>query len=460
MNKNCDNKTESTPKPIARPLNSDQRRVIDNMKAEIRRNEIKAVSFKMSGTLVLRPFLSRQELWCFMEKDFKDLYIGKRSFCDLREDAETAVARKDSKNNKKKKPKKQAKSYFERIYDALMKSSKISPSSREKLMKRECELEEYFSFARKSGLELFREAKNCGKKIIITVSSAGCPLPKEHIENILKKCGYDGYDMLVFPEECDVSTAVGGNLYEYIPKQLGITPVELLHIGSSVVLDVEEPIKKGVRALLLSNPRDLFVKSGRLKAFTLTKHQYDYHEPQYSALRGALGLYAVYAFDYPHNKHPQSDFCNDDYMMGFITLGPLSLYKDIVVSDELEMQILGAMSENKKITQGRDDFLNMYQQHFGFGLENYGLKECDLPFRFFFKHGALHDRMCLQKHISADVFGDWTKQITEPEIIPIYLGRGPKSGLSKLADRLFPPGTQVRIYAEGVLAKLRPKKKF
>lgn len=386
-----------------------------------------------------------------MEEDFSDLYIGKKSFCDLREDAESLVVRK--------KKKKSGKPYFERIYDALMKESKISPSSREKLMKRECELEEYFSFARQSGMELFKEAKRCGKKIIITVTPAGCPLPKENIERILEKCGYEGYDMLVYHDECDVSTAVDGNLYEYIPKQLGITPVELLHVGSSVILDVEEPIKKGVRALLLSNPRDLMIKSGRLKAFALTKHQLDYYEQDYTALRGAMGLYAAYAFDYPHNKHPQSDFCNDEYMLGFITLGPLSLYKDMVVADELEAQILGAMSRNKKMTDGRDDFVQMYERHFGFGLEKYGYKECELPFRFFLKHGALHDRMCLQKLISADVFGKWSKEVTEPEITPIYLGRPPKSALSKLADRLFPPGTQVRIYAEGVLAKLRPKKK-
>lgn len=433
-----------------RPLSSDQRHILETMKAEIRRSEIGAVSFKMFDTLVIRPFLNRSELSSFMEKEFSGLYVGKKSFRELREDAGTAVIRKSQKS--KKAPEKP---YLDRIYDMLMKMSGISPSSRDKLLKRECELDEYFCFTRQCGMELFREAKKCGKKVVITVSEASCPLPREGVEHILKSCGYEDYDELVYPQECGVTTCTGGNLYDFICEKTGLAPEKILHIGSRVTLDVEEPIKKGMKALLLSSPGDLMLKSGRLRPFILTIHQLDYEEAKLLSLRCVLGLYAAYAFDYPQNRQAQSDFCGDEYMLGFITLGPLSLYKDMAVSGELEMKILGAMSQNKNIAGGRDDFVNMFGLHFGSNLEKYGFEECSLPFRFFFSHGALGDRMSVQRYLSADVMEKWSQAVTEPDITPIYLGRPRKSALSRLADRLFPPGTQVRTYVDAILAKLR-----
>lgn len=423
-------------KPL-RPLSADQRHILENMKAEISSETVGAVSFELFETLTLRPFFDRSDLFFFMEREFSSLYVGRRSFYDLRREAEERAEKKAKETVT-----------LADIYKELEKISKISPSSREKLMKRECELEEYFCFARQCGTELFRTAKELGKKVIVTAETY---LPEKTVEEILGQCGFAGWDMLCITGESGLSK---NRLFEHICREMKIQPHALRHFGSSIESDAEAPVNQGVKPVFLTSCRDRLVKSGRLCGFIQKKLIYDFCSEKCLALRCALGLYAAYAFDHPHNKLAQSDFCGDDYMIGFMVLGPLSLYKDLVVSDETELKILGAMSQNKNINDGRSDFVRMFGLHFGSNLEKYGFEGCGLPFRFFFSHGAIGDRMSVQPFISADVMEKWSRAVTEPEIAQVFLGRTRKTAVSRLADRLFPPGTQIRTYVDAILAKI------
>lgn len=425
-------------KPL-RPLSAEQRHILENMKAEISSVNVSAVSFELFETLALRPFFDRCDLLFFMEREFSSLYAGKRSFYDLRREAEERAV---------KKAKETAAVTLVDIYKELEKISKISPSSRERLMKRECELEEYFCFARQCGAELFRTAAELGKKVIVTAETY---LPRKTVEEILRRSGFAGWDKLCITGESGLPKT---RLFEQICREMEIQPHTLLHFGSSFESDAEAPVNQGVRPVFITSCRDRLVKSGRLCGFIQKELIYDFCSEKCLALRCALGLYAAYAFDYPQNKLAQSDFCGDSYMLGFMVLGPLSLYKDLVVSDETELKILGALSRNKAMTDGRTDFIRMFGIHFGSNLEKYGTEGCSLPFRFFFSHGAIGDRMSVQPFISADVMEKWSGTVTEPEIVQVFLGRTRKTAVSRLADRLFPPGTQIRTYVDGILAKM------
>lgn len=429
---------KNTFKPV-RPLSAEQQHLFGNMQAEISAGNVSAVSFELSETLVLMPLFDRHDLFFFMEREFSSLYAGRRSFYELRCVAEERAL---------KKAKDKSPIQLESIYRELEKISRISSSSREKLMNRECELEEYFCFARRCGTELFRTAKEQNKKVIITADTY---LPRKTVEKMLKSCGYGDYDGLYITGECGIPKTA---LFGHICRELKIQPHELRHFGSCFETDAEAPVNQGAKPVFLTSCRDRFVKSGRLCGYIQKERIYDFCSEQCLALRCALGLYAAYAFDFPQSKSAQSDFCGDEYMIGFIVLGMLSLYKDFVVSSELEAKILGAMSQNKRMTVGRDDFVRMFELHFGSNLEKFGFDGCSLPFRYFFSHGAISDRMSIQRFISADVMEKWSQDVTEPEIVPIYLGRAPKTALSKLADRLFPPGTQIRTYVDGILSKL------
>lgn len=425
-----------------RPLSADQKHHLNTIKAEILRDEIKAVSFKLEDTLISLPFSDKTDLFQLMEKDFSMLYTGKDLFTNLRTEAEELALKKCEKKGCLT---------LKLIYNILMKKSKISTSSCEKLMKREIELITYFSFNRNCGLELFAEAKNAGKFIIITSSS---PLSRDVISEILENCGYAEHDLLIVLNECK-KTPSGNEMCRLIGEKSGIALPLTMHIGGDLSNDVEEPVKLGMKAIFLSPTTPLMIKSGRLRGFIEKQLFYTLSEPKYLVLKCILALYKAYAFDIPQNKVVQSDFCGDDYLIGFIVLGPLSLYKDFIISSELDAVILGAMSENDNILKGRDDFSAMFDIHFGDFLSKFGFEGCDLPFRFFMKHAALKDRMCLQKQLSADIMEKWSGSITEPELAPVCLKRTQKSNLSKLADRLFQPGSHIRTIVDRIIDKMR-----
>lgn len=426
----------------SRPLSADQKHLLDKIKSEIRREEIKAVSFKMENVLILLPFSEKNDMFMLMEKEFSMLYAGTGTFTQLRAEAEESAVKKCAKKGTVT---------LELIYNILMKNSKISPASREKLINKERSLTEYFSFARECGLQLFNEAKNAGKTIIITTSS---PMPRETVCRILDSCGYEGYDTLIMLNECE-KTLSGGDICRLIGEKSGVALPLTMHIGGDVTNDVEEPVKLGMKAMYLSPVIPLMVKSGRLRGFIQKKLFYDYEEPKYLVMRCAFALYAAYAFDVPQNKRPQSDFCGDDYMMGFIILGPLSLYKDLVIDSVLQADILGAMGENEQMVRGRDDFAAMFEEHFGDHLAKFGFDGCRLPLEFFVSHVSISDRMSLQKLLAPEVMVKWAENVTDPEIAPVYLKKVKKSALSKLADRLFQPGSRIRTIIDSILAKAR-----
>ncbi len=440
-------KNQFTPE---RPLSAEQSRIISSMKMEIDRKDIKAVSFRIQDVLLELPFSSEGDIFTLLEETFSGLYTGTKTFSELRYEAESIVSGSDKKLLKKGKPLPE-KPVLERIYDVLEKKSKISSSSREKLIKREYELEKYFFFARSSGQALYNHALAQGKKIILILDE-NRNLSAENAEKLLSLCKFRGWDSIVMPGiDCPAD-----RVFEYIMEKTKLSARNLLHIGSDVVRDVEQAVRNGIRALLLSPPNTLMMKSGRLGRWLRKTLIYEYDTKKYLALRCAEALYSCYAFDCPQNKNGHSDFCNDDYMTGFIILGTLALCGNYTTNDKLKSSVLDAMTENKKMLAGRRDFLAMYDLHFGSHLCSFGCEGMELPFEFFFRHGALCDRMILQKSLGAVNMTDWSQAVTEPELIP---GRGDEhTGLYKLADKMFPPGTQVRNYTEAILSKMKKRK--
>ncbi len=429
-----------TPK---RPLGKEQDELITKMKAEICADGVSAVCFELFETLMLSPFFDRKDIFFFMEHEFSGLYVGNKTFYELRCDAQERAV---------KKLKEHQCLTLSMIYDQLEKISKISPSSREKLMKRECELEEHFCFARECGRELYETALRKGRKVIITADTY---LPKETVMKLIARCGYTGFTEVFVTSDCGMEKAPDGALFAHICEKLKISPKNVRHFGSSFEADAEAPVKQGIRAVYLTSCRDRLVKSGSLCGYIQKQRLYDFCTPEYFTLRSVMGLYAAYAFDYPHGKTVHSDFCSDDYMTGFICLGALSLYKDFVIGSPLQARILGAMSENRRMTDGRDDFIALFDERFAATLDSYGYKGCELPFRFFAEHGSINDRMSVQSYLSSEVMAEWSNDVTEPEIAPVFTKAEKKSSLSKLADRVAAPGSQMRTVIDGIISKLR-----
>lgn len=404
-------------------LSPEQNNIIKKMLNEISRPEICAVSFRMKDVLTVMPFSTVSDMFVLMEDDFRKYAKSGKNFAEVRTSAQETAMKKSGDIS------------LENIYRIIAKTAKIKDP--QPLADRECQLAEFFSAERKCGKMLYNEAVKHKKKIIIVSEKI---YPECVTENILKKCGYDKYDMIVYDED-----------FSAVQQKSGVNPPELLHVGGNVEKDVEKPILNGSKALLLSPEFPLMVKSGRLRGFVQSEKLLDIDSPEYIALRCAFGLYAMYGFDIPQNKAIKSDFCNNPSMLGFMVFGTLSLIDNYEPLTDFQHKILSSLEKNPKIIQGMNDFKNLFEKYFsGYDMKCTG---CELPLIFLENHSAPADRILLRSCISDGMYKKWAENVTEPEILPVYARKVKKNALSQLADKLFPRGTKVRTIADGILAK-------
>lgn len=408
-----------------RPFSAEQDNILNKIFCEISKPEIKAVSFRMRDVLVVKPFSSEQDIFMLMENDFRKISKSGKSFTQLRTDAQETAIKKSGNLN------------IDNIYSILSKNGKIK--SFDTLIEREFELIKKFSATRMCGKLLYNEALKHGKKIIIIADGI---YPENVTTAILEKCGYNQHTLIISEDFGDMQ------------EKSGFSPSEILHIGGNVEHDVETPILKGSKALLLSPEIPLMVKSGRLRGFIQAKSLLEIDSPEYLALRCAFGLYAMYGFDIPQNKIPKSDFCKDPYMLGFIVYGTLNMIDENYEPDTpLKKELILSAEKNPKIASGRDDFIKVFNKHFGEYYDCMKHTGFELPFEFLSDHAAPADRMLLRSCISDGTYKNWSETVTAPEILPVYARTVKKNVVSKLADKLFPPGTKVRTIADGILAK-------
>ena len=424
---------------LKRPLSRAQAELADKLMAQVTDSSCRAVSFKLENILVITPFSLKSDLFILMEDDFDGLSVEKKTFTELRTAAEDAAVKKCGAKKSLT---------LDLIYDIFQKLSKVSTGYRDMLMKRECELIEHFSIPRLCGKNLFLAAKEHQKKVIVISESF---YPRNVIVNILDNCGLSSYDELVITTELGIPASDRTSYFDAALKKSGAPAGKLLHIGSDVSYDVETPILKGAKAVLMQPVIPLMVKSGRLRGFIENEHLYDSDSPALLKLRCALGVYAAYAFDTPQNKSPQSDLCGDDYMLGAAVLGILRLCKQELKLSDISYSLKEALTENKSSSAGAEDFIALYDSIFNELLDKYGSEGCQLPLKFLEKHAAAADRDALRKYLPPQFFAMWVESITEPDLAPVYASGRKKNALEKLADRLFPPNTKVRNIAEDIL---------
>ncbi|WP_294409841.1 hypothetical protein [uncultured Ruminococcus sp.] len=412
---------------------------------EVSRNDHSATSFKMWDTLVLMPFSRNEDIFLFMEEDFAMFSTGSKTFSELRIEAQKAAEKKYAlKSNVT----------LEKIYDIFMKISGLPPTAREKLMTRECDLVEHFAFPRKMGKLLFDKAKDCRHKVIIVSDSY---YPRDVVVKVLCNCGYGLYDAIVIPAEQNIPDSAGSAYLDAVIKKSGTSAGNILHIGGNFTNDVEAPIVRGMRSLMLQPVLQLMVKSGRLRGYVEEEHLYDIDEDKFMALRCAFALYAAYGFDIPQTKAPKSDFCGDDHMIGFIVLGPLGFIEDFEPENDQQKALIEGMKNNKGIMEGKRDFEEMLDFHFGDFLGKYGGEGCQLPLKFLELHSYIGDRNKIIPYLSDNVKKKWSKAASEPKLAPVHTETVKKNALQKLADKLFPEGTRVREMSEGVLHRKKRK---
>ena len=117
----------------------------------------------------------------------------------------------------------------------------------------ELSIEDAFLVARVPLLELARELKPLGKKL---VAISDMYLPAKHIRRLLDRAGFAGLIDEVFSSADSFKAKASGAAWPLIREQLGVDPDRWLHIGDNPISDGARPADAGIRSLVLHDIRE------------------------------------------------------------------------------------------------------------------------------------------------------------------------------------------------------------
>ena len=229
--------------------------IYENIKRFICSPEVKYFGFDIFDTLVVRPFFKPTDLFYCLNNRFNEL-IADDSRIDIaliRREGEMACRR----YYKIVRPFREDVSLQE-IYDFISKKYGIDKSMTDAVMQYEIELELRFIQPRNVGRELFELAQYMNKTVFI---ESDMYLPKEHIEKMLEKCGYENY-RLYLSNSLGISKC-SGNMYKHILKDLNIdlASEEVGFIGDNLEADVKASQKKRFTGFHLPKTAEIFMNA-------------------------------------------------------------------------------------------------------------------------------------------------------------------------------------------------------
>lgn len=418
----------------------------EKMYGEIQKSGCKIVCFKMFGTLILPPFSDSEELFLLMEEDFRKIYGGDVSFTQLRIISE---------DNARKKFSGKCNVTIGQIYDILMKRSGISRENRDMLLERECRLFSEMSYFNRGGCSLYRMAASGKQRMIVAADTI---YPRNIVVDILKKWQLSGYDSLIMTSEVNMGVDADEAVFAEIMGKAKCSPQKLMNIGTDVRADVEIPIMKGAKALMVTAPDTGMIKSGRLRGYVQERLIYDHDSPEYLTLNGAFSTYGGHLFSQPCPKTVQSDFCGDPFKLGYIIFGTLSLAENFDPKSEIQRELIAAFQRSDEMKAGAEAFKKQFPLHYDGIVEKFGAKGCEIPLEFIERHCASEDRRLFKDYLEPKIYEKWEKSVSEPKVAPVGKKASKQNFASRLADKMFPPGTKVRNMADGMLMKMKQKR--
>ncbi|WP_034445833.1 glycosyltransferase [Butyrivibrio sp. AE2032] len=304
----------------------------EKIKKTLSSDDIKAVSFDVFDTLVMRPFVYPPDLFVVLSQKFNQESSSLTNFQYMRIAAEQDCRQKCVEGED---------ITLSDIYELLANRYIISATRLNKLMEYEKQLEIDCSLERKFGKELYGLALDCSKEIIYT---SDMYLPKETIRSILEKNGYDGNNRLYVSSEIKL-TKHSGNLFKYILAESSFGKDEMVHIGDNYYADFEVPQRLGINAFQVPNAFECFAGTTLGHEGGLYKNVFGNNGTliedvgnQFAwsqSLRNAVGIYINRIFDNPFVRfNRSSDFNLDPRVIGYSVLGPhmLAVAKWIVES--------------------------------------------------------------------------------------------------------------------------------
>lgn len=296
----------------------------EELKCKICQEKTKIVSFDIFDTLVQRPFWEPTDLFYLLGiYANRVLHVGDLlSFRDIRISAERKAREIGRLNHPS-----WEEITLDDIYDVLQDWLGMTDDQRQAVENREIELELKYCHSRSYARELFQLCHALGKRIIIT---SDMYLPKEVVEKILARCGYEGYDKLYLSSDVKLGKW-SGNLYQHVCKDLNVSPENILHIGDTMPSDVDMAKKKGLQSFHFPKAVDRLMNAvpemyggelfHRLYASPFVLRD-GWQFVRFFGLKCLLAVAAQTIFDNPYVQfHPETDFNADPNVIGTAALG-------------------------------------------------------------------------------------------------------------------------------------------
>lgn len=204
------------------------------------------VSFDIFDTLVLRSFAIPADVFMRVARDYnaqhKEKQIEPKSFSQARMLAASEAKRKAISLGREE-------ICLKDIYGCID-GQYISAS--QELLSLEMEREILCCHPNPEIKRVFEWCKKVKKEIYIT---SDMYLPKEIVMNILSKCGYTDYKLLLLSSEYKVKKSTG-KLYNILAKCAKVDRRKIVHIGDNPRIDYIQAKRQGLSAILIPHDTD------------------------------------------------------------------------------------------------------------------------------------------------------------------------------------------------------------
>lgn len=198
------------------------------------------VSFDVFDTLIMRTVLRPHDVFELAEQRAITEGIPARGFARARIAAQSAQGMSDIYG----------------IYRAIQKDLALSDVQRDRLLDMELEVENDVTVPRESILRVLQAAIEVGKRVILT---SDMYFPEPALEKLIESKGINGYGKLLV--SCDVGRLKRQGLLSRL-LEAGINAKQIVHIGNSLVDDIEPADALGIRTVLVPSAFDLALAYG------------------------------------------------------------------------------------------------------------------------------------------------------------------------------------------------------
>lgn len=277
---------------------------------QIRRHDV--ISFDIFDTLLVRPFYTPKDLFSYIEEEVRKLTNNIcYDFCNARILSEKLIfEEKVTKNNEC------SEINIDDIYKKFAEITEIPAEICSQIKALEIDTELKVIYRRSTGYNAYLEAKELGKRIIVT---SDMYLHRGTIDKLLKKNNII-VDEVYLSSECNCKKS-NGKLFDYLLKKEGIQANRLLHVGDNLNGDVKQPKRYGIKAFHLPKSIEKFVNDETKVYAQVWRRDFSRHNLDARIVNTVI---ANYTYDNPYFPQRKGTLFNGDaFLLGFIGFGPL-----------------------------------------------------------------------------------------------------------------------------------------